>query len=117
MEAKEAKKTIEVATKSLVESSQIKKNAYVALQETKQQGIVNQKLWKEGNKSRLIELGMVLIALPEPTPISVVIGSGMVAAGAIQRGIKNQSLYMEDIPKDLKNAFKEIYSQRLNLKL
>jgi hypothetical protein len=117
LEANQTKKTIDLATKAAVEYSQNQKAACTALKETKHQGTSNQKLWKEGNKSRLIELGMVLIALPEPTPVSIVIGSGMVAAGAVQKGIKNQSLYMEDIPKDLKLVFREINSQRANLKL
>lgn len=117
VEANQTKKTIDLATTAAVEYSQNQKAACTALNETKQQGISNQKLWKEGNKSRLIELGMVLIALPEPTPVSIIIGSGMVATGAVQKGIKNRALYMEDISKDLKLAFREINSQRANLKL
>jgi hypothetical protein len=45
---------------------------------------------------------------PEPTPISEIVGVGFLAAGAVQKGIKNQYTYMEDIPKSLKSVFKEI---------
>jgi hypothetical protein len=117
LDVNEAKKTAEMATKTVVELSQNRRDTYNALQGTRQQAILNHKLWKEGNKSRLIEVGLALIALPEPTPVSIIIGSGLVAAGAVKKGIKNQSLYMEDIPKSLTSAFKEIYSQRANFKL
>ena len=117
MDAKEAKSTANMATKAAVEFSQNQKDAAAAIQETRRKAMANQKLWKEGNKSRLIQVGMALIAFPEPTPITVIVGSGLVAAGSIQRGIKNQSIYMEDIPKSLTSAFREIYNQRNSLKL
>ena len=33
------------------------------------------KLWRDGNKSRLIKLGLTLICFPEPTPISETVGA------------------------------------------
>lgn len=117
MDATETRKTTVLAKTAAIEYGQNQKEACIALKETKQEGICNQKLWKEGNKSKLIQIGMALIVFPEPTPISEIVGAGFVAAGAIQKGIRNQSLYMNDIPKDLKNAFKEISTQKANLKL
>ncbi|MBC7129838.1 hypothetical protein H5T51_01280, partial [Candidatus Bathyarchaeota archaeon] len=65
-------------------------------------------LWREGNESKLIRLGFTLIALPEPTPISETLGGILVAAGVIQKGIKNHALHVEDIPKTFQNLMKEL---------
>ncbi len=116
VKTEEAKTTAQTITKAATEVSQNRKDASDSLRSAKQQGAANKQLWKEGSNSRLIQIGTTLILLPEPTPISVIVGSGFVAAGTIQKGIKNQSLYMEDIPKTLKSAFKEIQNQRANLK-
>ncbi|MBX5327821.1 MAG: hypothetical protein QHH18_02330 [Candidatus Bathyarchaeota archaeon] len=64
--------------------------------------------WKDGNKSRLIKLGLALIVFPEPTPISETIGSFLVAAGMVQKGIRNQAIYIEDIGKTFQNTLREI---------
>jgi hypothetical protein len=117
LNAEEAKSTAKLATKAAVEFSQNRKDACNALQVTRQLASDNKKLWKEGHKSRLIQIGMALIVFPEPTPVSEIIGVGFLAAGAIQKGIKNQSIYMEDIPKSLQNAFKEIYAARYDLRI
>ena len=117
MKAEEAKTASQTVTKAATEFSQNRKDTYNALQEAKLQGAANKHLWKEGTNSRLIQIGTTLILLPEPTPISVIVGSGFVAAGTVQKGIKNRSIYMEDIPKTLKSAFKEIQTQRTNLKI
>ncbi|MBS7659103.1 MAG: hypothetical protein QXT06_01335 [Candidatus Bathyarchaeia archaeon] len=65
------------------------------------------KLWKDGNNSILMKLGIALIAFPDPT-ISDVLGGILLAAGAIQNGIKRQSLHVDDIPKTLQNVMKEL---------
>jgi hypothetical protein len=66
------------------------------------------KLWRDGNKSRLIKLGLALIVFPEPTPISETIGACFVAAGAVQKGIQSRSIYIEDVNKTFKDTVKEI---------
>jgi len=66
------------------------------------------KLFREGNKSKLIELGVALIVFPEPTPVSEIVGSGFVAAGAVQKGIRNRAAFAEDIGKDFKKALKDL---------
>lgn len=117
MNAREAKNTANMATQAAVEITQNLKDVYTALQQTRQNGMAVEKLWREGNRSKLIQIGMALIVFPEPTPLSETIGSSLVVAGFIQKAIKNRSIYMEDIPKSLTSAFREIYNQRANLKL
>lgn len=65
-------------------------------------------LWRENNKSKLIKIGLALIVFPEPTPISETIGSVLVATGAVQQGIKQRSLFVDDIYKTFQSTLKEI---------
>ncbi len=67
-----------------------------------------QKLWRAGNKSRLIKLGLTLIVFPEPTPISETVGACLIAAGAIQQGIRKRTLFIEDVPKVYARALKDV---------
>ena len=70
------------------------------------------KLFREGNESKLIKLGMAVIAFPEPTPVSPIVGAGLVTAGAMQKGIRNRAAFAEDIGRDLKSALKELSRAR-----
>lgn len=70
-------------------------------------------LWRE-NKSRLVKLGLALIAFPEPTPISETIGALLVAAGMVQQGIRNQAIYVDDIPKAFQKTLKELQNLKYN---
>ncbi|RJS81136.1 hypothetical protein CW707_04185 [Candidatus Bathyarchaeota archaeon] len=72
-------------------------------------------LWRNGNNSKLIKLGLTLIVFPEPTPISETIGSVLVAAGVVQKGIRSRTLYIEDVYKTFQNTLKEIRETRGNL--
>ncbi len=110
MNVKEAENTAKLVAQTATEIGQSHKETCTALRDTKEQAIDNRKLWKEGNKSKLIQIGIALIVFPEPTPISEIVGVGFLAAGAVQKGIKNQYTYMEDIPKSLKSALNEIRS-------
>jgi hypothetical protein len=76
---------------------------------------ITRQLWRDGNKSRLVKLGLALIAFPEPTPISETIGSFLVAAGLIQEGLKHRSLYVEDVPKTFQTLLKELQTSRDSL--
>ncbi|MFA5572840.1 MAG: hypothetical protein WDA42_07010 [Candidatus Bathyarchaeia archaeon] len=113
MSIKEAKKTAEIAVEVAKGYRDNQREACKALQETKKQAIGVRSLWREGNKSKLIEMGIALIIFPEPTPISEIIGVGFLVAGGVQRGVKNRSAYMEDIPKSITNALRDINSLRL----
>jgi|OpeIllAssembly_1097287.scaffolds.fasta_scaffold700743_1 hypothetical protein len=112
MNVKEAKNTAMLVAQTATEVCQSHKDTCTALCDTKQGAINNRSLWKEGNKSKLIQIGIALIVFPEPTPVSEIVGVGFLAAGAIQKGVKNQYTYMEDIPKSLNSALKEICSFR-----
>jgi hypothetical protein len=67
-----------------------------------------QQLWKAGYKSRLIKIGVALVVLPEPTPISETVGACFIAAGAVQKAIRSRALFMEDVKKTFQNTLKEI---------
>jgi hypothetical protein len=66
------------------------------------------KLWRAGNKSRLIKLGLTLVVFPEPTPVSETVGACLIAAGAVQQGIRNRTLYIDDVPKICARALRDI---------
>jgi hypothetical protein len=66
------------------------------------------KLWHGENRSKLIKLGVALIVFPEPTPISETVGACFVAAGMIQKAVRNRSIYVEDIGKTFQNTMKEV---------
>lgn len=97
-------------TKSLSELSQSGRELFVAMRETAQGVRASQKLWREENKSKLLSIGMAIFMFPEPTPISGIVGAGVMAAGLIQKSIKNKAIYAEDIPKTLKSTFRELRS-------
>ena len=108
---------VKSAAKALAELSEDQKDLANALKGTAQQAAATKKLWREGNKSKLIKIGMALIIFPEPTPISEIVGAGFVAAGVIQKGIQNQSIFMEDIGKTFQSTLKEIVATKHNLQL
>jgi hypothetical protein len=107
------------------------KNATIALKELNEsyidllgavKGTANavadtKKLWREGNKSRLIKIGISLILFPEPTPISETIGACFIAAGAVQKGIKNRAIYIEDITKTFKSTLKDVLATNQSLRV
>jgi len=64
-------------------------------------------LWKKGNNSILIKLGLALIVFPDPT-ISDVIGTFLIAAGTVKEGIRRRTLYIEDVYKTFQNTLKEM---------
>ena len=75
------------------------------------------KLWREGNNSRLIKIGVALVVFPEPTPISETIGACFIAAGAVQKGIQNRAIYLEDITKTFKNTLKDVLETRNSMRI
>jgi len=69
------------------------------------------KLWRAKNNSALIKIGLALIAFPDPT-ISDIVGTALVAAGTVQRGIRHRTIYMEDVYKTFQNTLKEVWTTR-----
>jgi hypothetical protein len=92
-------------SESYMELIQVMKGTVGEIKATKQ-------LWREKNKSRLIKIGLALIVFPEPTPISEIVGSALVAAGAVQQGIRQRSLFADDIYKTFQNTLKEIRERK-----
>jgi hypothetical protein len=69
------------------------------------------KLQKSGNKNYLIKAGMALLVFPEPI-ISDVLGTTLIAAGAIQEGIRRQSIFLDDLPKAFKSAMRDLHASK-----
>jgi hypothetical protein len=113
MKIEEAKTAAEALTE-LAENEQDFSNAIRGMSQDVKS---TKKLWREGNKSRLIKIGVTLIMFPEPTPISETIGACFVAAGAIQKGIQSRSMFIEDIKKTFQSTLKEVYSTKHNLQI
>jgi len=103
--------------KSVTELSESGKDLISLIKGTAQQAAINKKLWREGNKSRLIKLGMAIFVFPEPTPVCEIIGAGVMAAGLVQKGIKSRAIYLEDIPKTLQRTYKELNSMKNDLRI
>ncbi len=68
-------------------------------------------LWKGGSKPWLIKTGVALMVLPDPLVTSVV-GAAFLAAGAVQEGIKRQSVYVDDMPKAFNSAMKTLRNSK-----
>ncbi|MEM2521850.1 MAG: hypothetical protein QXW82_01695 [Candidatus Bathyarchaeia archaeon] len=76
------------------------------------------KLWHDGENPWLIRVGLALIAFPDPT-ISDIVGSFLIAAGLIQKGIRRRAIHIEDIPKTFQEVLKELQAveEGINWKL
>lgn len=72
-------------------------------------------LWRAGYKSRLIKIGVALVVFPEPTPISEIVGAGFIAAGAVQKAVRNRAMFMEDVKKTFQSTINEISATTQNL--
>jgi hypothetical protein len=105
------------ATKALNELSESYIDVIGAVKGTANAAESTKKLWREGNKSRLIKIGLSLIVFPEPTPISETIGACFIAAGAVQKGIKSRAIYLEDITKTFKNTLKDVMKTSQHLRV
>ena len=66
------------------------------------------RLRKESNQGNMIRIGLTLIAFPFPIVVDDVLGWSFLAAGLIQRRIKNSAAYLEDINKTFPNILKEL---------
>jgi hypothetical protein len=107
LKTEEIKNTANTAAKTAIEFNENRKDTFRALKGTKQQTGACKKLSKSGNQSFLIKAGLALVVFPEPI-VSDLLGTSLIAVGAIQQGIKRQSIYIDDLPKALKSAIKEV---------
>jgi len=108
---------IKTAATALNELNESSIDLLNAVKETTKEVKDIKKLWRDGNKSRLIKLGLTLIVFPEPTPISETIGMCFVAAGAIQKGIQSRAIYIEDVNKTFQTMLKEVWTTKHNLRI
>jgi len=61
------------------------------------------RLWKKGDETRLVKIGLALIAFPDPT-ISDILGTLLVSAGLIQAKMKRSALHVEDVYKTFQDV-------------
>lgn len=88
-----------------------------SVKETIKEVKTTRKLWRDENQLSLIKLGVKCIVFPEPTPISETIGTCLVAAGVVQKGIRSRSTYIEDVYKTFQDAFKDVFETKHNLRI
>jgi len=67
-----------------------------------------ERLCKSRNRGNMIKIGLTLIAFPFPIVVDDVLGWSFLAAGLVQRKIKNSALYLEDVNAALPNLMKEL---------
>lgn len=106
---------IKTATKALNELSEDCSDVSGALRDTACGVEAAKKLWRTGNKSRLVKIGVALIMFPEPTSISDCVGACFVAAGAVQKGIQNRALFLEDVSKTFRGTLKDVWAIKHSL--
>jgi hypothetical protein len=106
---------IKSATKALNELNESYSDLFEALKGTARDVEAAKKLWRASNDSRLIKIGVALIVFPEPTPISETIGACFVAAGAVQKGIQNRAIFLEDVTRAFKNTLKDVWTIKHSL--
>jgi hypothetical protein len=106
-----------IAIKALNELNESYIDLLGAIKGTANTAEATKKLCREGNKSRLIKIGVSLIFFPEPTPISETIGVCFIAAGAVQKGIQNRAIYLEDITKTFKSTLKDVWETKQSLRI
>jgi hypothetical protein len=69
-------------------------------------------LWRDDDKSRLVKIGLTIIAFPEPTPISETLGAFVLSLGIIQNKMKKSALHIEDIY----NTFQDVNRNLLRIR-
>lgn len=106
---------VKATRKALTEMSESYVDLLKETKATAQNAHATQQLWRAGYKSRLIKIGVALIVFPEPTPISETVGACFVAAGAVQKAVRNRSLFVEDVKKTFQTTMKEISTIKQNI--
>jgi hypothetical protein len=70
------------------------------------------RLCKKNSQGSLVKTGLTLIAFPLPIVVDDVLGCSLLAAGLIQRRIKNSALYLEDLKDAFPNIIREMQKIR-----
>ncbi|MGQ9530263.1 MAG: hypothetical protein ACUVTC_02375 [Candidatus Bathycorpusculaceae bacterium] len=105
---------VKALTDSLKELNESYEELLQAMKETAKEAKAAKNLWRKGKSSKLIKVGLALIAFPDPT-ISDILGSALVAAGIVQEGIRRRTIYIEDVYKTFQNTLKEVWNTRESL--
>jgi len=105
---------LKALTEALHELSLSSKETATALRGFSKELSNAQRLWRKGGSSRLIQIGLALIAFPDPT-ITDVLGSALVAAGIVQLKMKRSALHVEDVYKTFPKVIKELTTSKLSL--
>ncbi len=92
--------------------------SYVAVAQTVKETAgelkTTKRVWRSKNNSMLIKLGLALIAFPDPT-ISDILGAALITTGMIQKGIRRQTIYVEDVYKTFQDTLRQIRSVKYDL--
>lgn len=104
-----------LTAKSLQELTESYSDLHKAIKTTANTAAQTKKLWREGNKSNLIKIGIACIVFPDPSPIGEIIGAGFLIAGAVQKGMQNRAGYINDIKSSFEGTIKELNRTRYNL--
>jgi hypothetical protein len=73
------------------------------------------RLSKKNNQADLMKIGLTLVACPLPIVVDDVLGWTLLAAGLVQKKIKNSGLYLEDIQEETTKIVKELHNSKLDL--
>lgn len=65
-------------------------------------------LCRKSNQGNLAKIGLTLIAFPFPIIIDDLLGWSFLAAGLVQRRIKNSAAYFDDASKALPGVLREL---------
>ena len=78
-----------------------------SLKGTERDAKATKRVWKGENKPFLIKAGLALIVFPEPL-VSDALGTLLLAAGALQEGIRRQAIYVDDLPQAFQSVIKDL---------
>jgi len=73
-----------------------------------------ERLWKKGDDTKLVKIGLALIAFPEPA-VSDIVGTFLVSVGIIQAKIKRSTLHIEDVYQTFPKVIKELQISKREL--
>ena len=106
-EVEELRKTVELLQEL---GEDWKKNTSILKDAKSEEDVLTsiKRLCRENNQGNMAKIGLTLIAFPFPIIIDDVLGWSFLAAGLIQRRIKNSALYLGDINKTIPQVFKEL---------
>jgi hypothetical protein len=107
----------EIATNSWKELNESYVDVLGMVKDTANTVEATKKLWREGNKSRLIKIGVSIFFFPEPTPVCEALGACLIAAGTVQKGIQSRTIYLEDVTKTFKSTFKDVLAMNQTIRL